>query len=70
QKSASKESKELFVPEKSMQQYCISTLCADREGTLYYKNDSCNLMAVETNEAFVTGVKVTDDTGKVASWDK
>ena len=31
---------DLYVPEKAYQQYCISTICADSEGTLYYKNDS------------------------------
>ena len=27
---------DLYVPEKAYQQYCISTICADSEGTLYY----------------------------------
>lgn len=29
---------ELFRPASDQQEYCISTICADREGTLYYKN--------------------------------
>jgi hypothetical protein len=37
----------LFVPPASMQHYGISTLEADGTGTLYYKNDSCTLMAVK-----------------------
>ena len=40
---------ELFRPASDQQEYCISTICADREGTLYYKNDSNYLMALETN---------------------
>ena len=38
---------ELFRPASDQQEYCISTICADREGTLYYKNDSNYLMALE-----------------------
>lgn len=38
----------LYVPEKAYQQYCISTICADSEGTLYYKNDSGALIAVKS----------------------
>jgi hypothetical protein len=37
----------LFVPPASMQNYGISTLEVDSAGTLYYKNDSCTLMAVK-----------------------
>lgn len=36
------------MPEKAYQQYCISTICADSEGTLYYKNDSGALIAVKS----------------------
>lgn len=39
---------DLYVPEKAYQQYCISTICADSEGTLYYKNDSGALIAVKS----------------------
>lgn len=35
---------ELFTPEES--QYCISTISAGSDGTLYYKNDSGNIFAV------------------------
>jgi PQQ-like domain len=41
------ESGNLFIPPASMQHYGISTLEADGEGNLYYKNDSCSLMAVK-----------------------
>ena len=39
---------DLYVPEKAYQQFCISTICADSEGTLYYKNDSGALIAVKS----------------------
>ncbi len=29
-----------------MQQYCISTISAGEDGTLYYKNDSGNIFAL------------------------
>ena len=59
QTEAAKESTELFVPVKELQQYCISTISCDREGRLYYKNDSCNIFAVETNLASIKDMKVT-----------
>ncbi len=61
---------ELYIPEKNMQNYCISTICADKEGTLYYKNDSCNLMAIESNMAFLKDVKITSDSANKITWDK
>lgn len=48
----------LFRPEVSMQQYCISPLCCDREGTFYYKNDSGNLFAVALNKAYLNDISV------------
>ena len=39
---------DLYSPENAYQQYCISTICADSEGTLYYKNDSGALIAVKS----------------------
>ena len=56
---------ELFRPSSEEQEYCISTICTDREGPLYYKNDSNYLMAVETNAAYLDSVTVTADTGTV-----
>lgn len=60
---------ELFVPSADKQQYCISTLCADREGVLYYKNDSCYLMAVETNPAYVKSLDAVTDNNSEVVWD-
>ena len=37
---------ELFTPADDMQQYCISTISASEDGTLYYKNDSGNIFAL------------------------
>lgn len=37
---------ELYTPENDMQQYCISTISASEDGTLYYKNDSGNIFAL------------------------
>lgn len=62
------QSGELFVPPSGQQQYCISTICADREGTLYYKNDSCYLMAVERNPAYINKIIVSGTAGETISW--
>ena len=70
QTKAATTSKELFVPDKDKQQYCISTICADRNGTLYYKNDSCYLMAVETNEAYLKNATVKSEDGTEGVWNE
>lgn len=62
--------KELYVPDDDKQQYCISTICADEEGTLYYKNDSCYLMAVETNPAVISNIEIKTEEGTDVSWNK
>ncbi|MEG0830138.1 MAG: hypothetical protein RSD88_07065 [Anaerovoracaceae bacterium] len=36
----------LFTPPKVLSEYCLSSLVSDDNGTLYYKNDSCALMAI------------------------
>lgn len=63
-------SQELYVPPADKQQYCISTICTDNEGTMYYKNDSCYLMAVERNEAYLEDIAVTADDASEVLWDK
>lgn len=45
---------ELFTPSEDMQQYCISTVSAGEDGTLYYKNDSGNIFALREGK---TGVQ-------------
>ena len=42
--------KELFTPDDSMKQYCISTISVGEDGTIYYKNDSGNIFAVGNKE--------------------
>ncbi|MCI8347832.1 MAG: PQQ-binding-like beta-propeller repeat protein [Firmicutes bacterium] len=61
-----KESGNLFIPESSLQNYCISTICTDSDGTLYYKNDSCYLMAVQNNVAYISDMTVAG----AKSWSK
>ncbi len=58
QDNVATESGELFVPEQDMQNYCLSTICTDNDGTLYYKNDSCNLMAVSNTVAYLSDIKI------------
>ena len=60
---------ELFRPVSKQQEYCISPLFVDKDGTIYYKNDSCYLMALETNGAYLDSVTARPDTGSV-NWDK
>lgn len=63
---------DLYVPEKAYQQYCISTICADSEGTLYYKNDSGALIAVKSTAKLPDPPKPTptpgDDDGYKPGW--
>lgn len=42
---------ELYVPIKEQQNYCISSIIADSNGTLYYKNDSGYMFAIEKKES-------------------
>ena len=62
----------LYVPEKAYQQFCISTICADSEGTLYYKNDSGALIAVKSKAKLPDPPKPTptpdDDDGYKPGW--
>ena len=41
---------ELFTPDSDSSNQCISTISADSNGTLYYRNDSGNIFAVENTE--------------------
>lgn len=38
---------ELFMPDSTLSEYCISTIAAGEDGTLYFKNDSGNIFAVK-----------------------
>lgn len=37
----------LYTPDEDAQNYCICSVIADENGTLYYKNDSCNVFALQ-----------------------
>ncbi len=37
---------EVFTPVGPLAQYCICSTIADQYGTIYYKNDSCYMMAI------------------------
>ena len=37
---------EVFTPAAPLAQYCICSTIADQYGTIYYKNDSCYMMAI------------------------
>ena len=41
---------ELYTPEPARQNYCLSSIIAAEDGTLYYKNDSCYLFAIGKQE--------------------
>ena len=52
---------ELYIPEEEKQQYCLSSIISDTDGTLYYINDSGNLFALEKNEAFLNNITLVDN---------
>ena len=39
---------EVFTPKSPLAQYCICSTIADSTGTIYYKNDSCYMMAISS----------------------
>ena len=59
------EVKQLFVPGEGKQEYCISPLALDADGTIYYKNDSDYVMAVAPK--LIQDVEVTPVSG--VQWD-
>lgn len=44
---------ELFKPSGNMSQYCISSVAAGQDGTLYYKNDSGYVFALSQNSSLL-----------------
>ncbi len=63
--------KNFFVPANS--QFCTSPLICDDSGTIYYKNDSCYLMAVDLPEritASTPSVKSNSYNSVKVSWSK
>lgn len=55
-----KETSQLFIPNKNAQNYCMNSIIADENGTLYYINDSGNMFAVGNNKLKFLG-DVTND---------
>ena len=58
---------ELFRPVSKQQEYCISPLCVDKDGTIYYKNDSCYLNVWFSVISFIKGLGC--DTNEMESAD-
>ncbi len=58
---------ELFIPGAGKTQYCISTIIADKNGTIYYRNDSAYMFALEENSAALSKISVYDASGKAVS---
>lgn len=57
---------DLFTPETSMQNYCLTSIICGTDGTLYYKNDSGNVFAVSDNATIAAAVTAKiDDIGEV-----
>lgn len=55
--------KRLFAPGEGKQEYCISPLALDTDGTIYYKNDSNYVMAIAPK--LVNNIQVTPLKGSV-----
>ena len=59
----------IYEPDGEKQEYCISPISADSDGTLYYKNDSGYLIAVTSNNAYVRDITLTPSSGE-ADWEE
>ena len=46
-------------------QYCITSLICGEDGTIYYKNDSCNIFALENNDAYIESMDITGGAAKL-----
>ena len=57
---------EVFTPVSPLAQYCICSTIADEYGTLYYKNDSCYMMAITSK---VESIEVTEQPTSVIEKD-
>ena len=57
-----------FIPHSSMQNYCISSIAQGQDGTLYFTNDSNNLMAVRDADELITAAwDGADSSGKISA---
>ena len=53
---------EIFTPQSPLAQYCICSTIADSTGTIYYKNDSCYMMAITSK---ILSIEVTENPEKM-----
>ena len=53
---------EIFTPQAPLAQYCICSTIADSTGTIYYKNDSCYMMAITSK---ILSIEVTESPEKM-----
>lgn len=66
--TVSVEGSDLYIPEEENQNYCLSTVICDSDGTLYYTNDTGNLFAIEklkSDENKITSFKIGSYTGEI-----
>lgn len=56
---------DLFMPSGNMSEYCISSVISGEDGTIYYKNDSCNIFAIGTPKHEQV-IKLINDIGEVS----
>ena len=54
---------EIFTPESPLAQYCICSTIADSTGTIYYKNDSCYMMAITSK---ILSIEVKENPEKMS----
>ncbi|SEA70794.1 Outer membrane protein assembly factor BamB, contains PQQ-like beta-propeller repeat [Eubacterium aggregans] len=62
---ATAEKVDLYTPDTDKQQYCISSVIAGADGTLYYKNDSGYIFAIESTTPVKALIKEIDAIGEV-----
>ncbi|MEL7565312.1 MAG: S-layer homology domain-containing protein [Dehalobacterium sp.] len=56
---------ELFEPPVGMTQYCLSSVICDKEGTLYYLNDSATFFALTKGVAFLKSLSLRGPEGEI-----
>lgn len=56
----------LYTPDADKQQYCVSSVIADRAGNLYYTNDSGYLFSIGNQPITVSDVVLTETAGSLA----
>ena len=63
---------DLYIPDEEIQNYCLSRLVCDEEGTIYYKVDSGYIVAIRKAEGgkAITGFKIGDTVATISEADK